>query len=300
MHGSSRRGCRRSSATCATSSARGCSRSSLRSAPTHAGARATRARARRRRRRWPSSTSMTPDDLRACAGTRRRVARRRPRDAAAARRARVRAVARRVPARVRRHPRRPRGRLRRRTRSTALTVDPADLRRACEVQARSHLLHLREGYLETRGRADALADADRPIGGRRSPRCVDSIARLAGAGRRDDAAAAARHAERELELHRAAIADVVKLADVQRDLVGRGRAALSAVPRRRGTPRRATSTAGARRERIAGRQSRRSCVEAGVARLALRASRGGVRSRRVVDLRGALRPDRRHATISPS
>src|SRR5262245_12251970 len=29
-----------------------------------------------------------------------------------------------------------------------LTVDPADLRRACEVQARSHLLHLREGFIE--------------------------------------------------------------------------------------------------------------------------------------------------------
>ena len=46
-----------------------------------------------------------------------------------------------------------------------LRVDPADLRRACEVQARSHLLHLREGYLETRGRGDALADLDRAIGG---------------------------------------------------------------------------------------------------------------------------------------
>ena len=32
------------------------------------------------------------------------------------------------------------------------------LRQACEVQARSHLLHLREGYLETRGRSDALAE----------------------------------------------------------------------------------------------------------------------------------------------
>ena len=38
-----------------------------------------------------------------------------------------------------------------------LRVDPADLRRACEVQARGHWLHLREGYLETRGRSDALA-----------------------------------------------------------------------------------------------------------------------------------------------
>jgi hypothetical protein len=38
-----------------------------------------------------------------------------------------------------------------------LKVETADLRRACEVQARGHLLHLREGYLETRGRGDALA-----------------------------------------------------------------------------------------------------------------------------------------------
>ncbi len=39
-----------------------------------------------------------------------------------------------------------------------LHVEAVDLRRACEVQARSHLLHLREGYLETRGRVDALVD----------------------------------------------------------------------------------------------------------------------------------------------
>ena len=39
-----------------------------------------------------------------------------------------------------------------------LRVDPADLRLACERQARSHLLHLRQGYLETRGRGDALAE----------------------------------------------------------------------------------------------------------------------------------------------
>lgn len=36
-------------------------------------------------------------------------------------------------------------------------VSPADLRRACEVQAKSHLLHLREGYLESGGRADEVA-----------------------------------------------------------------------------------------------------------------------------------------------
>jgi hypothetical protein len=38
-----------------------------------------------------------------------------------------------------------------------LAVDPADLRRAIEVQARSHLLHLREGFVETRGKSDGLS-----------------------------------------------------------------------------------------------------------------------------------------------
>jgi hypothetical protein len=39
-----------------------------------------------------------------------------------------------------------------------LSVDPADLRRACEIQARSHLLHLREGYMETESRSDRVAE----------------------------------------------------------------------------------------------------------------------------------------------
>ena len=76
----------------------------------------------------------------------------------------------------------------------SLRVDAADVRRAVEVQARSHLLHLREGYLETRGRADALsllilqsAPAFAAL--------VSSIARLEG--RADgNPAAAARHVER--------------------------------------------------------------------------------------------------------
>lgn len=36
-------------------------------------------------------------------------------------------------------------------------VDPADVRRACELQAKSHLIHLREGFLETEGDAAAIA-----------------------------------------------------------------------------------------------------------------------------------------------
>lgn len=37
-------------------------------------------------------------------------------------------------------------------------VRPEDLRRACEARAKGHLLHLRQGYLEARGRPAALAD----------------------------------------------------------------------------------------------------------------------------------------------
>jgi hypothetical protein len=92
----------------------------------------------------------------------------------------------------------------------SLTVDPADVRRACEVQARSHLLHLREGFLETRGRADALsllivqsAPAFAAL--------VASLARLEGRAI-DDAAAAARHVERAVGLANGPIGEVAALA----------------------------------------------------------------------------------------
>jgi hypothetical protein len=76
----------------------------------------------------------------------------------------------------------------------SLSVDAADLRRAVEVQARSHLLHLREGYLETRGRADALSLLILHSAPSLAA-LVTSIARLEH--RADiDAAAAARHVER--------------------------------------------------------------------------------------------------------
>lgn len=39
----------------------------------------------------------------------------------------------------------------------ACAVAEADRRRACEEQAKSHLIHLREGFLETAGRPDAVA-----------------------------------------------------------------------------------------------------------------------------------------------
>jgi len=93
-----------------------------------------------------------------------------------------------------------------------LKVDAADIRRACEVQARSHLLHLREGYLETRGQGDALAilitRSAAPFAA-----LLKSVARLQGLSTHD-AAAAARHAERTLDLPGGNVADVVKLANV--------------------------------------------------------------------------------------
>jgi len=93
-----------------------------------------------------------------------------------------------------------------------LRVDPADVRRACEVQARSHLLHLRESYIETRGRADALAD----LVVQSAPAfaaLLQAVARLQGAGARDPEAAG-RHAERALQLPPGVATDVVKLAGV--------------------------------------------------------------------------------------
>ena len=38
-----------------------------------------------------------------------------------------------------------------------VTIAKQDLRRACEVQARGHVLHLREGYIEAAGDAKAVA-----------------------------------------------------------------------------------------------------------------------------------------------
>jgi hypothetical protein len=41
---------------------------------------------------------------------------------------------------------------------TELEVGSADLRRACERQIKGHLIHLREGFLETHGRPSAVAE----------------------------------------------------------------------------------------------------------------------------------------------
>ena len=93
-----------------------------------------------------------------------------------------------------------------------LRVDPLDVRRACEVQARSHLLHLREGYLETRGRADALA----VLIVESAPAFASLITSLARLERPvgDDNAAAARHAERTLGVPPGSIGAIVALVGV--------------------------------------------------------------------------------------
>jgi hypothetical protein len=41
---------------------------------------------------------------------------------------------------------------------TGMSVDPQDVRRACEVQAKGHLIHLRQGWLDASGHEERLAD----------------------------------------------------------------------------------------------------------------------------------------------
>jgi hypothetical protein len=100
------------------------------------------------------------------------------------------------------------------------TVEAADIRRACEVQARSHLLHLREGYLETLGNGHALAvlivSSAAPFAA-----LLSAVARLEG--RTDgDAEAAGRHAERILGVAGGSVTDIVKLAGVPEVSVAEG------------------------------------------------------------------------------
>lgn len=60
-----------------------------------------------------------------------------------------------------------------------LRVETADLRRACEVQARSHLLHLREAFIETANRsADIAALIERSAGPLAA--LLKNLARLGG------------------------------------------------------------------------------------------------------------------------
>ena len=69
-----------------------------------------------------------------------------------------------------------------------VTIDHADLRRACETQIKSHLVHLREGFIEAGGTPRAvsgLVTASAPAFGS----LLRNIARLNGSGARDRATA---------------------------------------------------------------------------------------------------------------
>ena len=93
-----------------------------------------------------------------------------------------------------------------------LHIESTDLRRACEVQARSHLLHLRQGFMETRGRGDALAVlVVRSAGAWAS--LLENVVRLQGFPGLDRAAVG-RHVERALNLTNG-VEDIVKLAGVK-------------------------------------------------------------------------------------
>jgi hypothetical protein len=93
-----------------------------------------------------------------------------------------------------------------------LKVDATALRRACEIQARSHLLHLRQGYVETRGRKDALAmlivHSAAPFAA-----LVTAVARMEGRAA-TDVAAAARHIERRLGLPGTTAGEIAALVGV--------------------------------------------------------------------------------------
>jgi hypothetical protein len=93
-----------------------------------------------------------------------------------------------------------------------LSIDPVDVRRACEVQARSHLLHLRQGFLETEGNDNALAMLIVRSAGPFAA-LLGSVARLEGLATHDQSAAG-RHAERRLQLPPGVVTDVVRLAHV--------------------------------------------------------------------------------------
>jgi hypothetical protein len=88
-----------------------------------------------------------------------------------------------------------------------LQVNRAHLRHACEVQARSQLLHLREGFLETRGRGDLLAElllrSAAPLAA-----LVKSVARLDGASPQDNPSTLV---ERKLGVPEGSLARIVGL-----------------------------------------------------------------------------------------
>jgi len=82
-----------------------------------------------------------------------------------------------------------------------LVIDRDHLRRACEVQAKSHVIHLRQGWIHSGGDEGQLATLlDRSVPALRA--LLSDIARLHGAAGEADAMAGARTAGVDLDLAR--------------------------------------------------------------------------------------------------
>jgi hypothetical protein len=95
----------------------------------------------------------------------------------------------------------------------AVTIDPADLRRACETQVKSHLLHLRQGFIETGGTPRAVTElvtASAPAFGA----LLRNIARLHASddtSAATDRAAATRDGARLAQVPDAVVTDILSL-----------------------------------------------------------------------------------------
>jgi hypothetical protein len=92
---------------------------------------------------------------------------------------------------------------------TGVQIAPDDLRRACETQIKSHLVHLREGYIESGGRPADVADlvtAAAPA----FTALLRNVARLNGV-MTSDRADATRRGARSANLPEHVVADVLAL-----------------------------------------------------------------------------------------
>jgi len=90
-----------------------------------------------------------------------------------------------------------------------ITIERADLRRACETQIKSHLVHLREGFIEAGGTPRAvtkLVTASAPAFGS----LLRNIARLNGSETRDRATAT-RGGARLAQLPESVVSDILSL-----------------------------------------------------------------------------------------
>jgi len=90
-----------------------------------------------------------------------------------------------------------------------VTIDRADLRRACETQIKSHLVHLRQGFIETGGTPRAVAElvtASAPA----FAALLRNMARLNGSDARDRAGAT-REGARLAQLPDSVVTDILSM-----------------------------------------------------------------------------------------